>query len=66
MEGYKECSILPTLLMTLFSLFCMSKRRLYQLSDSEVTRPVKEKAEVKDQGSSQQAAGTGIGLREMG
>lgn len=30
---------MPTLLMTLLSRFCMSNRRLYQLSDSEVTSP---------------------------
>lgn len=48
-EGYKECSILPTLLMTLFSLFCMSSRRLYQLSDSEVTSPINEKRAVRGQ-----------------
>lgn len=44
---------MPTLLMTLFSLFCMSRRRLYQLSDSEVTSPAKGKTETKVQGSSQ-------------
>jgi hypothetical protein len=38
-KGYKECSILPTLLMTLLSRFCISNKRLYQLSDSEVTSP---------------------------
>lgn len=37
--GYKECSILPTLLMTLLRRFCMSRSRLYQLSDREVTSP---------------------------
>lgn len=42
-EGYKECSILPTLLMTLLSRFCISNRRLYQLSDSEVTSPEEAK-----------------------
>lgn len=40
---------MPTLLMTLFSLFCMSRRRLYQLSDSEVTSPAKGK--TGDEGS---------------
>lgn len=45
-EGYKECSILPTLLMTLLSRFCMSNKRLYQLSDSEVTSPEEVKAAV--------------------
>lgn len=44
---------MPTLLMTLFSLFCMSRRRLYQLSDSEVTSPAKGKTETKVQGSPQ-------------
>lgn len=44
---------MPTLLMTLFSLFCMSRRRLYQLSDSEVTSPAKAKREAKVQSSSQ-------------
>lgn len=44
-EGYKLCSILPTLLMTLLRRFCRSRRRLYQPSDSEVTRPAKHKAE---------------------
>lgn len=48
-EGYKECSILPTLLMTLLSLFCMSSRRLYQLSDSEVTSPAKENVAMRVQ-----------------
>lgn len=38
-KGYKLCSILPTLLMTLLRRFCRSRRRLYQPSDSEVTRP---------------------------
>ena len=38
-EGYKLCSILPTLLMTLLRRFCRSSRRLYQLSDRDVTRP---------------------------
>lgn len=38
-EGYKLCSILPTLLMTLLRRFCRSRRRLYQPSDKDVTRP---------------------------
>lgn len=41
-KGYKECSIFPTLLMTLLSRFCTSSRRLYQLSDNEVTSPTKK------------------------
>lgn len=45
-KGYKECSILPTLLMTLLSRFCMSNRRLYQLSDSEVTSPEEGKGQL--------------------
>lgn len=57
-EGYKECSILPTLLMTLFSLFCMSSSRLYQLSDSEVTSPAKDKMVMRVQGSTQGSSGT--------
>ena len=34
---------MPTLLMTLLSRFCMSNKRLYQLSDNEVTRPKEAK-----------------------
>ena len=56
---------MPTLLMTLFSLFCMSRRRLYQLSDSEVTSPAKGKNREEGSGvtpgrpGSSQQAGTG-------
>lgn len=38
-EGYKLCSILPTLLMTLLRRFCKSRRRLCHPSDKDVTRP---------------------------
>lgn len=37
---------MPTLLMTLLSRFCMSNRRLYQLSDSEVTSPEEGKGQL--------------------